>query len=100
MTDKQNAMYIIAVRKDNRKRINEVKVLFELNEELDTVFSRQEMIVFLKSGSLFYTAFENDIGLMEKGSRVIYYLANNNEEYLKTNVSLTAQDNLDNLPQF
>lgn len=100
MTDNQNAMYVIAVRKDDRKRINEVKVLFELNEDLDTVFSREEMIVFLKSGSLFYTAFANNMGIMQKGAIVIHYLANNNEEYLKTNVSPTAQDNLDNLPQF
>ena len=94
---------ISAVRyDDDHNRITEVMISKDLGDFLDTplqVFREQVVKSIKEKQETFVTIIQNEKAKYELGQPV-HVVPLNGEEYLRTDQNDTAEDNLENLPEF
>jgi hypothetical protein len=94
-------LIIFAVRKDEYKRIEKVKVGIDVIDNIagSVVLTKEQVIGILKDGAKIKTAYLDVDKKYLEGSIVQFFL-DNGVEYLKTIANGSEKDNLDNLPEF
>ena len=97
------ADYVITEVKFNAKHthIDKVRAREDNGETLESAqeYARQDVVKAINKGTTFVTAFKNNDGKWNKGEDV-FVIEINGADYIKTKRDNTANDNLDNLPEF